>query len=944
MVVSLLRRQPRRAALLFAAATVAVALLATAGSTVPALAVSGNPYNVALAVDSNPAANIFETTIVADEATVDIGNGVMAHAQAFNGTVPGPEFRLHVGDTVIVHFENHLDSEVTGIHWHGVELANASDGTPLVQNQVPPGGKFLYKFIVPRPGIFWYHPHHHASTNQVFKGLIGSIIVQDADEEALQASGVLPPESQTKTLALSDTTVCKAPGTNDAATFDSSLPHVSGAVPLPAQPGPFPTTLCDTPFDSDGNTGGPALAAGDIPNVQNAGTSGRVNEGQTVLTNGVNVGGRAGTPSAPGALAAGAKLLDVQAGQGLRLRLGNETVVRFFRLILTDNTGTQIPIVRVGGQGGLLDEAVVEGGVVSGFDFKYTSGEILLDPGDRQDVVIAIPPTATGVLTMWTQDFDRTGQGFANTPTVPVAHFNVTGTAASTYTIAAGTDLLTSIGQAVEVIGPPTASLLDPTTDPPFSPPKPGLASQDIRLTQVGGTSLGINDVLGEHDFPGDYKDTPHPGSARYAKLGDTLQLTVTNTTTAHHPFHLHGFSIQPISLTDTIAPINLPSYTWPYHEFRDNVDVPKGYTLTFRIRLDDRPLMDGVTPGGGIGRWVFHCHIFFHAVFGMISEFDVVAADGNERPYTNADVVDVTVNEGQTANATGTYKDPDGDAVTLTASLGTVVNNNDGTWSWSFPTTDGPDENQIVAITATDPQGFKDQAIFNLNVNNLPPDVSISSPTNGQIFQLNSPVPVTAPFTDPGTGDTHTCSIDWGDGVIAPGTVAEVNGSGSCTGSHSYATGGPKTIKVTVDDDDGGSDNASVNIIINNPPNCAAVTISPNSLAPPNHKFVTATLTIAPDPDGDPVTQSITAVTQDEPTNGLGDGDTGPPDAKLLANPNKVDLRSERSGNGDGRVYRVTFQAQDNKGGSCVGTVKVGVAKGNSAPIDSAPPSFNSL
>ena len=44
--------------------------------------------------------------------------------------------------------------------------------------------------------------------------------------------------------------------------------------------------------------------------------------------------------------------------------------------------------------------------------------------------------------------------------------------------------------------------------------------------------------------------------------------------------------------------------------------------------------MMDGVTPGGGLGRWVFHCHIFFHAVFGMISEFDVVAADGNERPY----------------------------------------------------------------------------------------------------------------------------------------------------------------------------------------------------------------------------------------------------------------------------------------------------------------------
>ena len=114
--------------------------------------------------------------------------------------------------------------------------------------------------------------------------------------------------------------------------------------------------------------------------------------------------------------------------------------------------------------------------------------------------------------------------------------------------------------------------------------------------------------------------------SARYAKLGDVLQLTVTNMTGAHHPFHLHGFSIQPISLTDTMAgpppPPNSsdaspgigPPYTFPYHEFRDNIDVPAGYTLTFRVRLDDRPQMDGVTLGGGLGRWVFHCHIFFHA------------------------------------------------------------------------------------------------------------------------------------------------------------------------------------------------------------------------------------------------------------------------------------------------------------------------------------------
>ena len=79
----------------------------------------------------------------------------------------------------------------------------------------------------------------------------------------------------------------------------------------------------------------------------------------------------------------------------------------------------------------------------------------------------------------------------------------------------------------METLGPPTATLLDPAT---FTPPKPGLSSQDIQLTATGA-SLGVDDFLGEHEFAGDFKDVPHEESARYAKLGDTLELTVTNTT-----------------------------------------------------------------------------------------------------------------------------------------------------------------------------------------------------------------------------------------------------------------------------------------------------------------------------------------------------------------------------------------------------------------------------
>ena len=197
---------------------------------VPSTATSGgSPYEVPQVVDTNPDPNIVETDITAMGAMVDLGTGAMASALTFNGQLPGPEFRLKVGDKVIVHFVNNA-GHPTGIHWHGIELHNASDGTPLTQDLVPAnGGTFLYEFTVTRPGIYWYHPHHHSSTNQVFKGMYGSIIVTDPNEAQLQTDGILPPQNQTLTMVLSDATICKAPGSNDMETYNvATQPWLDG--------------------------------------------------------------------------------------------------------------------------------------------------------------------------------------------------------------------------------------------------------------------------------------------------------------------------------------------------------------------------------------------------------------------------------------------------------------------------------------------------------------------------------------------------------------------------------------------------------------------------------------------------------------------------------------------------------------------------------------------
>lgn len=728
----------------------------------------GDPYNVPAAVDVNPAPDVVETTITAEAATVDIGNGTTMHAQTYNGQIPGPSLELDVGDTAIVHFRNHLQ-HATGIHWHGIELANAVDGTEFTQGMVPPGASFIYKFTVTRPGVYWYHPHHHSSTNQVFKGLYGLIDVRDPNEAALQQFGILPPPSQTKQIVLSDTTLCQAPGSNpgnapgEGHAYDDNTDDTpattapwsgsSVANSLPAQAEPAPKNLCEGPnvnaggienpypIDENGDPRGP-FAAGDVPNIQTKLHAGRTNEGTIVLTNGRNVGARAGGPKdqgyVPGPLAAGASTLDVRPGQGLRLQIVNSATTRIMRLQLTDPEGNLVPLYRVGGEGGLLNNAILEGGTQGSWDTEFSKGEILLLPAQRADVVAMIPSTPTsGVLTLWTEDYKRLGGGYVNMPTVPVMHLNLAGPPQNPpYNIELGTELRAATGDPVTFLGAATDTLLDPAS---FSPPKPGMAAENIRLTANGVTELGIDGVFGTHEVEGSYVNAPHLGSTRYAKEGDVLELSAEDQTGAHHTFHLHGFSFQPIKLDGAPFGPGGEDFTWPYPEYVDNLHMPPHHRLTFRIKLDPRALTDGVTPGGALGRWFFHCHIFFHHADGMISELVVTDPNGNERPYVDVDDAELFAQPGATASVSGSYKDPDGDPVSLSASQGKVVDHGGGRFTWTDPTPSPG--GQLVYVTATDSNGLKGQIPFYLQAGATPGPQPGPAPSANAESQNQPPV-----------------------------------------------------------------------------------------------------------------------------------------------------------------------------------------------------------
>jgi FtsP/CotA-like multicopper oxidase with cupredoxin domain len=124
-----------------------------------------------------------EVRLTAAPAAVELTPGVKSQVWAYDGQVPGPLIRAHVGDHVIVTFVNNLPEEST-IHWHGIRLPAAMDGVPHhSQDPVAPGGQFRYEFVARDAGLFWYHPHV-ASAKQVGDGLYGGFLIEDPAEPA----------------------------------------------------------------------------------------------------------------------------------------------------------------------------------------------------------------------------------------------------------------------------------------------------------------------------------------------------------------------------------------------------------------------------------------------------------------------------------------------------------------------------------------------------------------------------------------------------------------------------------------------------------------------------------------------------------------------------------------------------------------------------------------
>lgn len=259
---------------------------------------------------------------------VEILPGVRTGIFGYNGTFPGPTFRVRRGRTAVVRTRNDLPVPIT-THLHGGHTPAASDGYPadLVlptagwtraggagREGVLAQGHRDYTFPnAQRAATLWYHDHRMDFTGpQIWRGLFGMYLVHDDEEDAL---------------------------------------------PLPRGDRDVPVMIADRAFRADGSLYYPSLD----PDLKSppgvSGTAQRGMTGDVILVNGVPW-----------------PRLTVQ-GARYRLRLLNASNARPYQVRLHPEPDGGAVFTQIGSDGGLLAK-------------PQELNSIDIGPGERYDVVV----------------------------------------------------------------------------------------------------------------------------------------------------------------------------------------------------------------------------------------------------------------------------------------------------------------------------------------------------------------------------------------------------------------------------------------------------------------------------------------------------------------------------------------------------------------------------
>ncbi|MDH5481866.1 MAG: PKD domain-containing protein [Candidatus Bathyarchaeota archaeon] len=255
------------------------------------------------------------------------------------------------------------------------------------------------------------------------------------------------------------------------------------------------------------------------------------------------------------------------------------------------------------------------------------------------------------------------------------------------------------------------------------------------------------------------------------------------------------------------------------------------------------------------------------------------------------------------TLDASGSY-DPYGDLLTYE-------------WTWIGgsatgvnPTETFPRGTTTVTLTVNDGQ-FTDTDTVNITVQDTtPPTVNAGDDvTVEQESHEGTEVALNGYATD--AADIELDYL-WTENGVILGTEANLTYVFSL-GTHVV------TFSATDDSGNTGSDTVVVTVVDTTPPEIT-VSVNPETLWPPNHKYVevTATVTAFDICDASP-TITLVSVTSNEPDNDKGIGDGNTINDIVILDGFTFKLRTERAGTGSGRIYTITYQATDKSGNTAL-------------------------
>ena len=333
-----------------------------------------------------------------------------------------------------------------------------------------------------------------------------------------------------------------------------------------------------------------------------------------MLTNGMNVGGagRHARPR-PARSPPARQTLDVHAGQGLRLQIVNAATIRFFRLRLTDSAGVAGPARPRRRRGRAARQR------------RRRGRHRRRAPSTRSTTRARSCSTRATAPTSWRpsrparrrQRADAVDRGLpahraaaASRTSRPCRSCTSTSPAAPVGSTRSPTARRCAPRPATPSRRSPrpTGTLLNPAT---FSPPKLGMVEPGHPSSPHDRQHLGINGIHRRRTTSRATTPTsPHLGSTRYAEVGDI----------ARADGHEHDRRAPPVPPARLLDPADRPDDRPARPDATRSLHRVQGqHRRPARVHADlpgpaRRPAAGGRHTGGALGRWLFHCHIFFHA------------------------------------------------------------------------------------------------------------------------------------------------------------------------------------------------------------------------------------------------------------------------------------------------------------------------------------------